>query len=721
MNLNFFILLVVAFTAVISKSFAQPYTKLYKDIYMQERNGQSIVFGNDSLTIEVDKLNGNWVQLNTVKHNRNYISVSSSPSVDVKLNNIMLLKDKVTAVKKYYSTVNKSSHSVSLHIVQSPGNEYELITTYILYTGKPVIERLIKLTYLNKHTASQQKFESFYFTIPGLLIGESKDCVADTPGPFWPSTFTPAQTPYDSLKKKTIHYHSAPDGSFGVFSVTNIKLKTCLATWMKTDGDTYYNTSVLGNGLNFSLVHKNNKGQYLLPEKSVISDTQQIVILPDFNTALKKYREVAVIKMPLHTGTPSWVKEAVILEIFPAFFKNGFKELAGKLPFYKDIGFNTIYIMPHWEGGYSPVNLYEVDKKFGTKEDLQKMVQTAHRLGMRVLFDMVIHGFNKRSAVVQQHPEFFYKDYNDTLMIHPSWKSVMTDFMNPAYQKYMEDYVLYDQQTFNNDGYRVDAASYKGPNWNRHIPYAAYKSGTASTLMMKIMYDAMKKKNRDIALLSEVFGPVFYTVNNFVHDNQTEAMSYVIKKMEEGTYHLKQYKKHMEYVYAALPNGAVRVFYTRNHDTSWFYEFYGYSPTFMNFEVIHALFGVPEVFAGDPNYKFNPDDDPSIYKQYKRIFSARMKYPEFVRGNRLLKEVDCDNDDIFTGMAKDRKHCSVAIISASSQDIKLTVRLREKLQKKKPLIAKDILTDMQTTVTVLSGNRISLTVRPYQAMVVRLY
>ncbi|MFK0577060.1 hypothetical protein, partial [Acetobacter fabarum] len=83
---------------------------------------------------------------------------------------------------------------------------------------------------------------------------------------------------------------------------------------------------------------------------------------------------------------------------------------------------------------------------------------------MKVLFDMVIHGFNTQSPVVQQHPQFFYRDERDSLMIHPAWGSVMTDFMNGAYQQYMKDYVLYDQTRFGNDGYRVDAASYKGPN-----------------------------------------------------------------------------------------------------------------------------------------------------------------------------------------------------------------------------------------------------------------
>ncbi len=110
----------------------------------------------------------------------------------------------------------------------------------------------------------------------------------------------------------------------------------------------------------------------------------------------------------------------------------------------------------------------------------------------------------------------------------------MTDFMNPAYRQYMKEYVLHDQQTFGNDGYRVDAAAYKGPNWNKAITYPAYRSGAASPQLMQIMLDALQMKKPETVLLSEIFGPVFYNVSNFVHDNQTEAMSFLIKEIEAG-------------------------------------------------------------------------------------------------------------------------------------------------------------------------------------------
>ena len=65
--------------------------------------------------------------------------------------------------------------------------------------------------------------------------------------------------------------------------------------------------------------------------------------------------------MPLDAKTDAWVKKMVVLEVYPKYFKGGVNGLTEKLPFYKEIGFNTIYLMPHWKGGYFPLDLYAVD------------------------------------------------------------------------------------------------------------------------------------------------------------------------------------------------------------------------------------------------------------------------------------------------------------------------------------------------------------------------
>lgn len=683
---------------------------LLKDIYFDK---SKLAFGNAFFNIQLDAQTGNLIQMQTAS-GTDLIYASQTPACNVEIDGEKVMEHANTRLV-HVATKNRKTSVVLVVQQQINGSPETVQTTYILHPNKGQLERALSV----RQSAGIRKFGGFYFTLPQFSLGEKEHCFANVPGPFWPNTLTAANTPYDSLARKTIRYHSAPDGGFGLFSLTNLMLQQTVTVFMKTDGNAGTATALYGNGSTFDLEQKNNKAIYFKNGDVVVSDTQCILLTKTVDEGLTQYRQIAVQRMPLAKATPSWVREAVILEVLPGYFKGGFKEIAQKLPFYKDIGFNTLYLMPHWKGGYSPIDLYQVDSAYGTKEALQGLVQTAHRLGMKVLFDMVIHGFNTASPVIQKHPEFFYRDEQDNLMIHPAWGSVMTDFMNPAYQQYMKDYVLYDQKTFGIDGYRVDAASYKGPNWKRSVPYPAYRSGTASPLLMKLMLEALRQKNKDATLLSEVFGPVFYTVSNFAHDNQTEAMSFVIKEMEQGTYTMAHYKKHLQYVYACLPEGAVRVFYTRNHDTSWFYEFYGYSPLFFSLEAIHALFGVPEVFAGDLNYKFNPDDDPAIYAYYKKLFAARIQYPEFIRGKKNFAAVNCNNRDVFAALAEDGTHRSVCLVSGSPEVKNVELTLAPGYQKFGTLTATDVIA--QTNVRVKQTKTgFELILQPYQVVLVRL-
>ncbi len=358
----------------------------------------------------------------------------------------------------------------------------------------------------------------------------------------------------------------------------------------------------------------------------------------------------------------------VLLEVYPAYYEGGFKEIAQRLPAYREIGFNTLYLMPHWEGGYSPIDLYAVEPSYGTADDLKALVQTAHGLGMHVLFDMVIHGFNKKSPVPEQHPELFVHNEQGELELHRTWKSITCDWASPAYQQYMADLAAHDAEEYGIDGYRVDAATYKTPNWNADIPYPAYRSGSAAPEVLAKILQALRARNPEAVLLNEVFGPLYYSVCNLVHDNQTEAVPFLLEKMDKNEIVADTYKQHLANVFEALPLGSRRVIYARNHDTSWFYRFGGYTPRFMAMEAIHAFFAIPSIFAGDRKHAPHPDDDPATYDYYKKLFAYRKKMPELIRGEIVLREVECDNPWVFAGIRRLENRSVLIVVSLSANE-----------------------------------------------------
>ncbi|MEJ7616644.1 MAG: hypothetical protein WKF30_06670 [Pyrinomonadaceae bacterium] len=342
---------------------------------------------------------------------------------------------------------------------------------------------------------------------------------------------------------------------------------------------------------------------------------------------------------------------------------------------------------------------------------------------MRVLLDMVIHGFNEKSPLIKERPELFVRTEAGALALHPTWKSVTTDWAAIAYQQYMVDLVRHDVREYGIDGDRVDAATYKGPGWDANVARPAYRSGSAAPELMTAMLQGMRELKPDAVLLSEVFGPLYYSVCNLAHDNQTEAPQFLLEKMEAGEMTAASYKAHIANVFDALPVGANRVFYTRNHDTSWFYHFNGYTPRFMSMEAVHAFFGIPEVFGGDPKHGPHPEADPTVYARYQKLFAARREYPELMRGQTLLRAVDADNPHIFTGLRRAHDRLTLVAISFSEKEEDVSIRLSAgAVRTGNDLQVFDVLSGETLSVNQAGqkSDAVRLRLKPFQVLISRL-
>lgn len=700
---------------------------VYEDIYLIEGAGK-LVFGNNNLRLEIDRSSGIWNNL-TAENVPGKIVTADTHSIDFVIDGVEMISKHKAKLMGYRTVIDRMRKNVSLEVVLGvlPVNEpsqinfeYELSCLYTLMPGKSSLERTVTLTRNAKARTDSVHLEGFIFKVENAVISNPAACVVDVPGPFFPDTYVAPGTPYATLINRHIKFHSAPDAGFGILAIGNPAVKKTLASWMNTGGEVNYSSSIAGNGQLIAFKHHDLRSYYLPQNTAVGSDTHTLFLADGaLRDALSGYRKMVSVTMPVNTAAAKWVKEMVLLEVYPKYFKNGIKGLTEKLPFYKKTGFNTIYLMPHWVGGYSPLDLYSVEPSLGTEQDLKDMVKTAHSLGMKVLFDMVIHGFNEKSMVVEQKPELFVRNEKGNLALHPTWKSVSTDWASPKYQQYMADLVLHDVETYNIDGYRVDAASYKGPGWDKMVPYPAYRSGTAAPELMKKMLSAMQTVNPEAVLLSEVFGPVFYTVSNLVHDNQTEAPQLLLEKLDKGEINIHHYKAHIANVLQALPEGVNRVFFTRNHDTSWFYHFNGYTRRFMAMEAVHALFGIPEVFAGDPDNGPHPDTDPDVYKDYGSLFKLKAKLPELTQGSVLLNEIQTDNPLVFSGLRKINGHLTLVLISFSdkTEQVKLNFDPALKIAGLNDLMIFDAFAG-KSIKTKVTGNIITL--QPYQVVAGRL-
>ncbi|MBO0932769.1 alpha-amylase family glycosyl hydrolase [Fibrella aquatilis] len=710
-----------------------PATPLFEDIYRQETDTQ-LILGNQRLRLTIDRQTGRWLSLLAdggdfrgellTTPPASATTNTGSPTADFSVGNAYMAATFGTTYLRHAYAVDPNRRGATLSVTVGTGpldkttgkHAYELTTTYRLLPGVAQLERQVQVlrNATDAPTAAQrQHFDGFRFEVPGVHVGDTQDCRFTVPGPFWAGSLVRPATPYDSLARTRKSFHNAPDLGFGFLMLTNLANRHTLASYVETGGEVTYTSSLEGNGQTVTMRHDNKRAYYLAPGQMVSSDIHHLDLTDSPALAMAQYQQLTTRTLPLDPKTPAWVREQVILEVYPKYYKGGLAELAARLPFYKSVGFTMIYLMPHWDGGYSPLDLYKVDAKFGKPEDLKALVKTAHGLGMKVIFDMVIHGFNVESKVPRERPDLFVRKEDGRLGMHPTWGSITPDWANPAYQQYMIDLVLHDQREYGNDGYRVDAAAYKGAGWNPNVPYPAYRDGSAAPDLLKKMLAALRRQHPDAVLLSEIFGPVFLNVCNFGHDNQTEAVALLQRRMAVGTYTADDYKQHLLGVYNLLPAGANRVFFARNHDTSWFDKFNGYDGRFMAIEAVHALFGIPEVFAGDPDNPFTPDDEQGkTYNLYKSLFAFRRQLPEFIGGAVQLEAVTSTNPHIFSGIRILAGKSSLVLANFSDQPQTATITLPTATTARS-------LTDVYTGFAMMikpTANTLTITLKPFQVL-----
>lgn len=94
------------------------------------------------------------------------------------------------------------------------------------------------------------------------------------------------------------------------------------------------------------------------------------------------------------------------------------------LDYIQNLGCTAIWLSPVFEStayhGYAIENYLNIDKRFGTKEDLEALVDAAHSRDMRVFLDIVLH----HSADTWCYPgnvDYYY--YNGTIFPFGAWRS----------------------------------------------------------------------------------------------------------------------------------------------------------------------------------------------------------------------------------------------------------------------------------------------------------
>ena len=178
--------------------------------------------------------------------------------------------------------------------------------------------------------------------------------------------------------------------------------------------------------------------------------------------------------------SPAWFTKGVVYQIQPrAFTQEGtLAAAAKKLPYLKDLGVTIAYLVPvmkmdadmdmaFWSprqiksGFGNPKNQYRisdyfhVDEEYGSDRDLVDFCAEAHRLGMKVLFDLVYFHCGPTAPLLKEHPGFTCWNPDGTVKKGP-WRFPKLNFADPGLRRYLAGNVKCLVGEYGADGFRCD-------------------------------------------------------------------------------------------------------------------------------------------------------------------------------------------------------------------------------------------------------------------------
>ena len=137
------------------------------------------------------------------------------------------------------------------------------------------------------------------------------------------------------------------------------------------------------------------------------------------------------------------------------------------LPRIARLGYNAVQLMaiqehPYYGSfGYHVSSFFAPSSRFGTPEQLKRLIDTAHGLGLRVLLDVVhshavknLHeGLNRFDGTGHQ---YFHDGERG---MHPAWDSLLFDYAKYEVQRFLLSNVRYWLEEFRFDGFRFDGVT----------------------------------------------------------------------------------------------------------------------------------------------------------------------------------------------------------------------------------------------------------------------
>jgi glycosidase len=287
-------------------------------------------------------------------------------------------------------------------------------------------------------------------------------------------------------------------------------------------------------------------------------------------------------------AVPDFMNRSVIYQVWMRSFtpEGTLVATASHLPYIADLGATIVYLSPLNVHGYpsvfGPSTPYEIkdydaiDPEYGSEADLKSLVEQAHKLGLKVIMD-IVYAHSANDNVLLNRPGF-YQRTPDGKLIMSRWKTPQPDFKNPQVHEYFRNNMLHWVRDVGIDGFRADVAG-----------------GVPLTFWDKAR-EAMDKVNPNVIMLAEADAPeqqlkAFDISYNFPYYS---ALTAVVVNGESAERIQQQWEK----VKAAFPRGARVLHLNDNHDRNRVDVVMGEKAAIATTVLNFTLDGIPFLYNG---------------------------------------------------------------------------------------------------------------------------
>ncbi|MDG0795074.1 alpha-amylase family glycosyl hydrolase [Cohnella ginsengisoli] len=340
-------------------------------------------------------------------------------------------------------------------------------------------------------------------------------------------------------------------------------------------------------------------------------------------------------------SSPEWMKRSVIYELhLRAFTNGGFRGLTDRIGYLKELGINTLWLMPFNEVGqerrigkygdpYAVKDFYSIDPEFGTKDDLLLFMRQAHANGIRVILDWVVNRASVDHILTGKHPEYFTHNERNEIYYDVPHREYFAglQFSNRDMRRSVIEAMKYWITAFDFDGIRLDDSDI--------TPY---------DFLVEIRR-ALQEVKADLALISQSYDEYHHLeACDLTYDGNPRIL---IRQMIDRTITQAEFSAIYHSYKYSFPKDALRMTWLEEKEQSRAWRHLGVAYAAPAASILLTLEGVPLVMMGQEfnentletwtslfdAYRLNwASFDARLFEHYKFLIHLRTSEPAFWAG-----------------------------------------------------------------------------------------